>query len=229
MSRLHSNLTARLLFAGIITLLAPLAACGAPTRVACVGDSITWGVGIPNPAINAWPGQLQKMLGKHYKVEDFGDPGATLLYDGNLPYYKTPQYKFSTAFKAKIVIIMLGTNDTKAINWRHHAHFVHDLIKLVKHYQSCTSNVKVWLCLPPQVLNTTWIRSQPNMAINEKNMAGGVIPAIKIVAAKLHLPIINVHDGMHDDKSLLQADGIHPNVKGQHVVAKIIYRALMKN
>lgn len=220
MQSLSTKILALVMFITIACAAKP-ATAAQPVRVACVGDSITFGAGVPNNWVNAWPGQLQKMLGKHYKVANFGHSGATLLKDGDLPYWKTPEYKHSTAFKGKIVIIMLGTNDTKAWNWKHHAHFVHDLTALVKHYQSLTTNVKVWLCLPPPVLKSSY-------GINEKNMVGGVIPDIKIVAAKLHLPMINVHDGMHHNASLLQHDGVHPNAKGQHVMAEIIRRAILR-
>ena len=66
----------------------------------------------------AWPGVLQKLVGKKYKSTDFGHSGATLLKKGNLPYWTTPQFKAATKFDPNIVIIMLGTNDTKPKNWK---------------------------------------------------------------------------------------------------------------
>ncbi len=120
MQSLSTKILALVMFITIACAAKP-ATAAQPVRVACVGDSITFGAGVPNNWVNAWPGQLQKMLGKHYKVANFGHSGATLLKDGDLPYWKTPEYKHSTAFKGKIVIIMLGTNDTKAWNWKHHA------------------------------------------------------------------------------------------------------------
>src|SRR4051812_40315304 len=48
-------------------------------RVACVGDSITFGSGIPDREHNAYPAQLANLLGDRYEVRNFGVSGATLL------------------------------------------------------------------------------------------------------------------------------------------------------
>ena len=47
-------------------------------KVACVGNSITYGTGLADRATQSYPVQLQKLLGEHYEVENFGKPGATL-------------------------------------------------------------------------------------------------------------------------------------------------------
>ena len=48
-------------------------------KVACVGNSITYGTGLSDRATQSYPVQLQKLLGERYEVENFGKPGATLL------------------------------------------------------------------------------------------------------------------------------------------------------
>ena len=52
-------------------------------KVACVGNSITYGTGITNRDADSYPAQLQKLLGKKYSVGNFGKPGATLLAHGH--------------------------------------------------------------------------------------------------------------------------------------------------
>ena len=61
---------------------------GEAVRVACVGDSITYGSGIPDREHNSYPAQLQKLLGDGYEVRNFGVSGATLLKNGDKPYWK---------------------------------------------------------------------------------------------------------------------------------------------
>lgn len=46
-------------------------------KVACVGNSITYGSGLSDRATQSYPVQLQRLLGEHYEVENFGKPGAT--------------------------------------------------------------------------------------------------------------------------------------------------------
>ena len=55
-------------------------------KVACVGNSVTYGHGIENREKNSYPAQLQRMLGNGYEVANFGKSGATLLRKGHRPY-----------------------------------------------------------------------------------------------------------------------------------------------
>ena len=65
-------------------------------KVACVGNSVTYGAGIENREINAYPAQLQRMLGDGYEVMNFGKSGATLLNKGHRPYPRTGRVQSGT-------------------------------------------------------------------------------------------------------------------------------------
>lgn len=54
-----------------------------PVRVACVGDSITFGTGA-DPG-KSYPSQLQALLGSGWQVKNFGVGGRTLLRKGGPP------------------------------------------------------------------------------------------------------------------------------------------------
>ena len=82
-------------------------------RVACVGDSITYGFNLINREKESYPSVLNELLGKEYEVGNFGFSGRTLLKNGDYPYVSEKLYQDSLNFNAKIVIIKLGTNDTK--------------------------------------------------------------------------------------------------------------------
>ena len=62
-------------------------------KVACVGNSITYGYGIENREQNSYPSVLQRLLGKGYKVGNFGHSGATLLSKGHRPYIQQEEYQ----------------------------------------------------------------------------------------------------------------------------------------
>ena len=53
-------------------------------KVACIGNSITYGYGLDNPDKESYPARLQEMLGNNYDVKNFGKSGATLLNKGHL-------------------------------------------------------------------------------------------------------------------------------------------------
>ena len=65
----------------LVLLMAPArpADGGETTRVACVGDSITFGAGVKNRGKNCYPAVLGNLLGEGYEVRNFGVNGATLL------------------------------------------------------------------------------------------------------------------------------------------------------
>ena len=68
-------------------ILLTLAACTSePVRVACVGDSITYGHGIKDRLHDAYPGVLSSMLGEKYDVRNFGVSGKTTMTGTEMPY-----------------------------------------------------------------------------------------------------------------------------------------------
>ena len=70
-----------------------------PLKVACVGDSITFGAGIKERETQCYPVQLGQLLGDEFEVRNFGVNGATLLKQGDLPYWNRPQFKMATEFQ----------------------------------------------------------------------------------------------------------------------------------
>ena len=105
-----------------------LSACNSePIRVACVGDSITYGHGIKDREHDTYPGLLSAMLGEKYDVRNFGVSGTTTMMDTDMPYMNEQAYKDALAFNPQIVTIKLGTNDSKPYNWKEQEHFKKDL------------------------------------------------------------------------------------------------------
>ncbi|MEN9814927.1 MAG: hypothetical protein RLZZ412_909, partial [Verrucomicrobiota bacterium] len=175
------------LSAAFLALLSVAQAADAPavTKVACVGDSITQGAGTKGKGM-AYPDQLQALLGDKYKVGNFGVSGRTLLKKGDFPYTKEKRYQDALQFAPNIVIIMLGTNDTKPQNWKHEADFEADYKDLVKSFQKLSSKPKVFVCRPVPVPGTG------NYGINEANVQKE-IPRIDALAKELGCEVIDMH------------------------------------
>src|SRR3989442_10639420 len=85
----------------------------APVKIACIGDSITEGAGLSNPAVESYPARLQRLLGTNAVVRNYGVSGRTLLKEGDFPYWKETFFKQRHDWHPDIVIIQLGTNDSK--------------------------------------------------------------------------------------------------------------------
>jgi lysophospholipase L1-like esterase len=204
----------RFLFLACISLMTAHAA--EPIKVACVGDSITQGSGAQKG--KSYPAQLQALLGEGYQVGNFGVSGRTLLKKGDFPYWKEKKYQDALAMEPAIVIIMLGTNDTKPQNWKHEAEFDADYRELVKSFQSLKSKPKVFLCRPVPV------PGKGNYGINEENIQKE-IPRVDALAKELGCGVIDMHAALEKFPEMLP-DRVHPNTAGAGEMAKAAAKAI---
>ena len=234
-NRHRGRLVVSLMFVAIMLPGLVQRAMARPIRIACVGDSITWGYTITHHRLAlAWPGVLQKLVGKKYKSANFGHSGATLLKKGNLPYWTTPEFKEATRFDPNIVIIMLGTNDTKPQNWKKYgSQFTANAVALIRHFRHLRAHPKIYICTPPPVVRDNKLGIGNPWGINEKTLVAGVIPAIKRAERATHVMVIHVHRLMlkritHPLYTYFAHDGVHPDPAGQAVMGKIIYQAVFR-
>ena len=66
--------------------------------MACIGNSVTFGYGLPDRETQSYPFRLQQMLGDGYEVRNFGHSGATLLNHGHRPYTQQKAYQEALDF-----------------------------------------------------------------------------------------------------------------------------------
>ena len=207
----------KLLFLLIILVLPPTTEGKEPTRVACIGNSITYGYGLKNRSEECYPAVLGIMLGENYTVENFGISARTLLNKGDHPYMQEKLFTEARAFHPDIVIIKLGTNDTKPHNWKYGKEFRKDLSALIDTFR-CEGNPRIYLCYPATVYGTKW-------GINDSTIVHGVIPAIKKTARRKKVKIIDLHpptSGMPENFP----DRVHPNANGARILAQTVYQAI---
>ena len=188
-------------------------------RVACVGNSITYGSGVKDREQDSYPAVLGRLLGAGYDVRNFGVGGRTLLHNGDRPYIQTEAYREALEFNPNVVILKLGTNDSKAQNWVHQADFTNDLQALVDTFKALPAHPKIYLCYPSKAYHLQ------GDYINDSIIVRGVIPKIKQVAEKNKLPVIDLHSAM-DGKPQLFPDKVHPNEEGARVMAEAVRAAL---
>ncbi len=119
-------------------------------KVACIGDSITSGFTLLNPRRDSYPAVLQKMLGGDYEVRNFGVLDAAARFDADTPYVRKKAYRKSIEWNPDIVLIMLGSNDTKRRNWDPEI-FRRDYRKIVSSYMELPTRPRVYLIAPIQI------------------------------------------------------------------------------
>ena len=115
-----------------------------PVKVACTGNSITYGSGIDNRELNSYPAQLQRMLGDGYMVSNFGKPGATLLNKGHRPYMQQDEFRQALKFAGDVVVIHLGINDTDPRDWPNYRdYFVTDYLALIDSFKVVNPKARI--------------------------------------------------------------------------------------
>ena len=190
-------------------------------KVACVGDSITYGCTVQNRNKNNYPAVLGKMLGDNYCVNNFGYTNRTAIQDADYPYIKEKLYQQSLDFKPDIVIIMLGSNDTKKINWDKEK-FINDYCEIIDSYLNLSSMPKVYILIPTPLFE---IKGKVMWQLRKNIMIDEVCHTVKEIAAKKRINLIDMSKAFENKKELF-SDGVHPNRKGSKKLAEIIFNSI---
>lgn len=209
------------------------------TKIACVGDSITYGSGGSKnyggtgsrvDEEDRYPTQLENILGDdQYNVENFGVSGACMLADGTdndgsvKGYSKLKEYTDSKEFQPDIVVIMLGTNDSKALNWdAYRENYVSDALDMIKEYEALESTPQVYIATSPKV--------QPgntNYGIQPDVLEQQIIYLQRQIALAADVGFIDVHKATEDATTAQFPDNVHGNQAGYALIAEAVSQALM--
>lgn len=204
-------------------------------RVACIGNSITDGHGIDMATQHGYPALLQQKLGDKYWVKNFGVSARTMLNKGDHPYMNEMAWRDALAFQPDVVVIKLGTNDSKPHNWEHGAEFKQDLVQMItslcpdladlpknkkkRAKALAEAKTKIFLCTPIPAFKESF-------KIRESVIVDDIIPVQQEVAQEYGLQVIDLHTLFANDADKMFSDGIHPNEKGVDKMADIIAAAL---
>ena len=199
-------------------------------RVACVGDSITYGHGVSDREKNSYPALLQQWLGAGYDVRNFGVNGATMLARGDKPYNRQGEYTNALAFAPDILVIALGTNDSKhrgdgsldadnaPDNWQLAADFLPDYETTIATFRRANPTVKIYVCLPPPCFPGRW-------GINDKTIHSEIDPLVRKIAEESKAEVVDLY-GALTGKASLFPDTVHPNNAGAKIIAETIYHSI---
>lgn len=193
-------------------------------KVACVGNSITYGIGVKDREKNSYPALLQRMLGDEYIVGSFGKPGATLLNRGHRPYTEQKEYNDALAFNADIIIIHLGVNDTDPRDWPDFRDdFIKDYISLIDSFKSVNSDARIIIA----GITPIWDR-HPRFLSGTKVWQDEIRDKIHVVADICDVEFIDFYSVLHNYPFMFP-DAIHPNEEGASILAKTVYSAITGN
>lgn len=219
-------LCAQFLF-GYTTIRFPCRRKNGKKRVACVGDSITYGCTVPLFFLQRYPAVLQRLLGNEVQVGVFGVSDRTLQSTGNKPYRRERAFQQSKEFLPDTVVILLGTNDSKDVNWQSGEAFVQQYRELIEAYRTLPSAPRIVLCTPPcgfepihrfyYVTNDAKLDRIPEIA-----------DLVRTVAADEGLTLVDLYALTEGRRELFGPDGLHPFPAGASAIANAVSRAIMQ-
>ena len=203
-------------------------------KVACIGDSITYGLGLADRAKESYPAQLQKMLEEYepgkYEVRNFGNSGRGIYLDsmrGNEKrgFRYMPEHKAALEWKPDIVICNLGINDNgeyikEYTGGRKRGQFESDYLALLEDYRKANPKVKfaIWTKLSPLAEGQKFYRS-PEPFLMQADL--------EAVAKKMDAVCIDMQEPLCEKMDEIFArDKIHPNAEGAHIIAELTFAKL---
>jgi acyl-CoA thioesterase I len=208
-------------------VLGQLCSLRKPISILCIGDSITYGNGShvrrkERDHEGNYPVALEKHLraacnsNNGITVTNLGSSGRTLLDGFKQSFKNTSSYKSAVklAASAHVIMIMLGTNDSKPRHWKSKEAFAAALVALVEHFSALNEKLKFVLMTPPpsfpdpRVMTRMKKRSvlgniRPVIIRNEIRMA--VMSAAELTGADV-IDIFGEFDTMDDLHSLGQLE-----------------------
>ena len=190
-------------------------------KVACVGDSITYGHGIKGWAKNNYPAQLQKILGDGYHVQNFGHSGKTLQDSTDQPYTGSKQYELSLEYDPDVLVFMLGSNDSRVERWDGISTFMAEYSSLIATYKQNNPNIEIIICTPAcaffddgKTNGETNFGLRPNVITEMRNY-------IRSFALANGYKLVDVYDLTQYHPEWFD-DNVHPSNDGARAIAEAI-------
>lgn len=216
------------MYVGCTDVHLPTKAKKGQVKVACVGDSITYGMSVINWFENTYPAQLGDMLGDDYHVQNFGFSAKTAQENNDESYRATKLYEKSKKYQPDIVILMLGSNDSKPYNFNGgKADFKQAMKELIEIYQGLESSPEIILA----TVNAGFYVHGANEGDYMYDINGANIniinQAIKELAEEYNLTLVDTFAITKDHPEWYKLDGIHPDKNGQTAMAEAFAEAVM--
>jgi sialate O-acetylesterase len=203
-------------------------------KVACIGDSITFGARLEDKDKHSYPVQLQAFLGVNYEVENYGVGSCTLIRKGK-PTVWNQLTKIKEA-NPDLVVISLGTNDTCGMGtcgqrkcWEYKDEFEGDYLDLIDTISAMPSRPEIWICArSPMVLETPGLSIERKEGLTvRKPRLKELIAIVKKVAIEKNVKFIDLNTPLdHKPEFFTEEDGVHPNKDGYRYIAELIYEEI---
>jgi len=207
-------------------------AAGAPAqqRIACLGDSITFGARIADRLHSSYPSWLNDYLGESFEVRNFGVGGATMLRSADNPYHASDAFRDALEWRPDLAVVILGTNDTcenqRRQNWRHADSLADDAQQLVASLHGTNPDMRVLLCSPTGMFaNKAGLSParKADLLARAPRLAECAAAARRVAEQTEHVEYLELTNTLREQDV---GDGVHPTAFGAERLARRIAEAI---
>ncbi len=216
-------LAAAVILCGYTTIRIPVKRKEKSLHIACVGDSITYGCTLPLFFRRRYPAILQKLFGRDVQVAVFGVNDRTLQDTGNKPYRRERAFLQSKAYQPDVVIILLGSNDSKDCNWISAEAFRQQYRELISQYRALASHPRILVCTPPcafpPINRFFYITNDA-----KPDRIPEIVQQVKTIADTEGVELVDLYALTVGRRELFGPDGLHPSAAGARAIAEAVFR-----
>ena len=191
-------------------------------NIGCIGNGVTYGVGVENREKNNFPQQLQYLLGANYKVTNFGVVNAPLLNSGINGYSKSVAFNKSHDLNPNIIFVELGLDEIKVSDTSVISNFTNTLDNIIQSYANLSSRPRIVLLLPLPIF------LKDSSLLDNSFIKNKIIPKIQKIAYEKNLEVLDLFS-MFIDREDLFLDKVHPSSLGGTLISKRLYELVKLN
>lgn len=226
----------RIIFLVCLLLSINSKAQGTKERIACIGNSITFGARLTVPETASYPAVLSGLLTNngyhHYEIKNFGIGGATILRFGTPNLWRILDSLKN--FPPDIVVIKAGTNETVGaprLNWEHISEFEKDYSDYIAAIRKINPDCRIIICSPlDMVLETKDLtQARKDDLSGRRPRIWELRERIKKIATKEDVFFLDLTKPFKGKPELMTTlDGVHPNQDGYHYLATLVFDYMRK-
>jgi lysophospholipase L1-like esterase len=184
-------------------------------KIACVGDSLTHGYGLLNRKKDSYPSQTAALLPRGWEIRNFGVNGACATA-GHDDFYLNNDLEELVAWEADIIILMLGSNDSKDSIWETRSSYIKGIEKILNRIKGIKTRILL-MTPPPCHINL--------FGIHNDRIQNEIIPALRHFSIKEGYPLLETGE-LFLDKEGIYLDNIHMNAKGYEILSRFLTESL---
>lgn len=193
-------------------------------KVACVGDSLTYGTTLLNRKVESYPARLAKLLGKDYDVLNLGLPGYALNRQSSKCIFCSPVFNVLEKYSPKYVVALIGTNDARLKNYTSDKDFEN-------YYRAFLTDLSQ-LSSSPQIIAMTSPMSYTDTSVCEFDFSHEILERLvkiqRSILDEYNIPYIDLYSSTQGKTSLFSDDMLHFSSKGAKFLAFKIHSVLTK-